>query len=293
MGADQIIMSVEKETYIYDREHIHNELSAREILPFIWKIINPQSVADFGCGLGNWLSVAKTMGAKQIVGVDREYVLANDMYIPRENFIPHNLCEPFDLKRKFDLAICVEVAEHLPEECALNLVKTLTVHADTILFSAALPHQGGQKHINEKPLDYWVKLFQAHGFSFYDGLRQEFWNNPRVHFWYRQNCFLVSRNNLTELWGLPLAKNSYLHPELYQLYQAWHKQLAISEHDDLRKERDDLRKERDLSSRKATRLEARLSQVYASSSWRLTAPLRAVGGVSLPWPGAKRTRSSD
>ena len=63
------------------------------------------------------------------------------------------------LERKFDLAISLEVAEHLKSSSSEDFVQSLTTLAPMILFSAAIPHQGGLHHINEQWLEYWGDLF--------------------------------------------------------------------------------------------------------------------------------------
>ena len=194
-------------------EDVYNEKAAQEVLPYLFDLFAPKSVIDFGCGLGTWLKVADQLGANSILGIDRNYVSREQMHIPSGCFLGHDLCQPLDLKKKFDLALCLEVAEHLPAECASQLVETLVRHSDTILFSAALPHQGGQGHLNEREFEYCIELFQNHGFNFYDGLRQQFWNNPGVEWWYKQNMFLVYKKDMTEGFDLKPFKNTYIHPE--------------------------------------------------------------------------------
>jgi len=87
----------------------------------------------------------------------------------------------------------VEVAEHLPHEVADGFVKLLTDHADYVVFSAAIPHQGGSRHINEQWPDYWVSRFAQKGFILHDILRWCIWNDARVQPWYRQNILLFAK----------------------------------------------------------------------------------------------------
>jgi hypothetical protein len=69
-------------------------------------------------------------------------------------------------------------------------VESLTRHGDTILFSAAIPGQGGTHHINEQFPEYWAAVFRQKGFSVVDVLRPAIWTNNRVNWWYRQNLLL-------------------------------------------------------------------------------------------------------
>lgn len=176
--------------YIHD-EITHNSSAAEQVLPVLFSIFKPKSIIDVGCGLGNWIEVAKKMGAEDITGVDGSYVDRSLLKIDEKEFVECDLTKPFDLGRKFDLAICLEVAEHLPETSADTLVQSIVAHTDVVMFSAAIPGQGGQNHINEQWPTYWQELFQKYDYNMIDYFRPKIWNNTKIEFWYRQNMFLV------------------------------------------------------------------------------------------------------
>lgn len=94
--------------------------------------------------------------------------------------VVHNLQESFNLNRDIDLAICIEVAEHLPSKKSDVFIKTVTQSAPVVVFSAAIPNQGGNKHINEQWPDYWKELFQKEGYEKIDALRIILWDNPKI-----------------------------------------------------------------------------------------------------------------
>jgi SAM-dependent methyltransferase len=190
---------------------IHNTKDAEAFIPILSKYIQPNSVLDIGCGTGTWLKVFQDKGINDIVGVDGSNLDKSRLAIPLNHFIQHNLMQPLNLKRKFDLVICLEVAEHLPAESADNIIDTLIAHSDNILFSAALPMQGGQNHLNEQPFEYWVEKFNSRGYIVKDIFRDLIWNNSNIGWWYRQNMFLVSKTN--ELKQKKI--NDYYHPEAY------------------------------------------------------------------------------
>lgn len=196
--------------YVHD-EIIHNFKAAKEVLPFIIEKFKPTSLLDVGCGIGTWLTVAKDLGVKNVVGVDGSYTNKELLKINASEFIERDLREPFFLDRRFDLAICLEVAEHLPESKAEILVNTLCKHSDTILFSAAIPEQGGQFHLNEQWPEYWIRHFDKKGFAVHDLLRAKFWNNENVEFWYRQNMFIFKRREKQVEGDVILH---YVHPAL-------------------------------------------------------------------------------
>jgi hypothetical protein len=162
------------------------------------QLLNPKNVIDVGCGLGAWLNIFSKYGVSDILGVDGDYIDENKLIIPKENFKKANLGLPLDLKKKFDLAICLEVAEHLPPSEADSIVETLINHSDTILFSAAIINQGGQNHINEQWFSYWEKKFHSHGYTFYDIIRPQIWYNQNVDWWYKQNIFIVSKKTINQ-----------------------------------------------------------------------------------------------
>ncbi len=207
---------MKKTIYVHD-EIVHNSGAASQVLPILFELYRPNSIIDVGCGLGNWIEVAKKLGVNDIIGVDGDYVNRSLLKISENEFVEKNLLESFDLGRKFDAAICLEVAEHLPESSADILIESLTRHADVIMFSAAIPGQGGQNHINEQWPTYWQKIFANYGFVMLDFFRPKIWNNPNIERWYRQNMFLVVKE------GHALQKNidnqalAFVHPELFEV----------------------------------------------------------------------------
>lgn len=198
-------------------ESIHNTKAPKIVLPIVLNLLESKSIIDIGCGIGTWLSVAKDLGVSDVLGVDGDYVNSDLLikYINRDEFHSHDLTQPLDLGRKFDLCLCLEVAEHLPQEAAEILVQSLVCHSDYILFSAAIPGQGGQNHLNEQWPEYWEKLFNQYDFVFFDILRPLIWNESDVDFWYKQNLFLIGtkQNDLFKAdWKEVL---SLVHPHLF------------------------------------------------------------------------------
>ena len=114
-----------------------------------------------------------------------------DILIPAERFTVLDL-ETFQApeSERYDLAISLEVAEHLHEKAADNFFRQLTRLSDRILFSAAIPGQGGLHHLNERSPGYWAEKFRDCGFTQLDILRPRFLDDDRIAWWYRQNFFL-------------------------------------------------------------------------------------------------------
>ncbi len=171
--------------------------SAREIVPYLLELVEPKSVIDVGCGLGAWLSVFQENGVSDIMGIDGEWVDKKMLLIQQNQFLFSNFNNIIEFDKKFDLVVCLEVGEHLPENSAEKFVKSLTTLGNVIFFSAAIPFQGGTNHINEQWPDYWVKLFGDRDYLVIDCFRKKFWNNEKIRYFYRQNCFIfVKRDHL-------------------------------------------------------------------------------------------------
>ena len=118
--------------------------------------------------------------------------------ISPEVFRSFDMTKPFSMDRQFDLVVSLEVAEHLPHESAKQFVDSLVSLGPVILFSAAIPFQGGTNHINEQWPHYWLKLFQEQGYVGIDCLRQKIWENDKVNFWYSQNMIIVASPDYLE-----------------------------------------------------------------------------------------------
>ncbi len=182
---------------VYDRSFFADQetesyRSARAVLRAVWRFYRPTSVVDVGCGVGPWLRAVGDLGIDDYAGIDGDHVPVDQLWIPADRFVSHDLTTPLDLGRRFDLAVSVEVAEHLPATAAPSFVRTLTALAPVVLFSAAIPNQGGDGHLNEQWPDYWATLFSAHGYLAYDCLRPILWRDDTVAWWYRQNVLMFT-----------------------------------------------------------------------------------------------------
>jgi SAM-dependent methyltransferase len=166
------------------------------VLPIVQRLLNPTTVIDVGCGRGAWLKTFQELGINKIRGIDGEYVDRSKLLIPPECFTCTDLSEPFEMDGRYDLAICLEVAEHLPEKMAPILIQKLVAAAPAVLFSAALPGQLGAHHINEKMPAYWRALFERHGYVLLDPIRPAILTDSRIEWWYRQNTVLYASENL-------------------------------------------------------------------------------------------------
>jgi SAM-dependent methyltransferase len=164
--------------------------SAEAVVPAIMQLMQPASVADVGCGVGTWLAAFKRAGVPVVHGYDGEYARSAGLLIHDDEFTAVDLTRPLQVDRKFDLAVSLEVGEHLPEQAASVLVRSVVSLAPAVLFSAAFPGQGGTHHINEQWPTYWQALFARHDYVVLDPIRPLIWGNDRVAWWYRCNTYL-------------------------------------------------------------------------------------------------------
>ena len=174
--------------------------SARIMLPLLQEVYPFKSAVDFGCGDASWLSVVRELGGERVLGLDGPWVNEAQLKIPTDSFRRARIDEAIDLgsEDRFDLGISLEVAEHLPASRAPSFVKELGTAAPVILFSAAIPGQGGHHHVNEQWPAYWAELFAAEGFVCLDFLRMRVWNDEAVCWWYKQNCVVFAKQEVLD-----------------------------------------------------------------------------------------------
>src|SRR5262245_30538237 len=185
--------------------------SAKVVVPLVMNLLHPSTVIDVGCGMGAWLSIFGEQGRTTICGLDGFYVDRASLLIPADCFRATDLAQPFTCPERFDLAVSLEVAEHLPACSARGFVKSLCRLAPVVLFSGAIPGQGGTHHVNEQWPEYWRKLFAGQNFRMFDPFRPQLWHDERVTSHYRQNMFLFIHRDLLdsrpELHCLPEVKD--------------------------------------------------------------------------------------
>lgn len=203
--------------------------SGRKYAELLSQLFPIHSVVDVGCGRGAWLKAFKECGAETLVGVDGSWNSQANMIEGYIKFVSADLNRPngFLDGSKFDLAMSVEVAEHLQESSAAPLVQSLTRLADAVLFGAAYTKQGGNHHVNEQPNTYWAEQFARQGYAPFDVFRPVFWGDKDIAFWYQQNTFLYVRRDsdlfrhLTGTGTFPLDNLAFMdcvHPALYAIH---------------------------------------------------------------------------
>lgn len=180
------------------RSLVNSDVAAAHVVSAILHDVKPASVVDVGCGIGSFLAAFIKTGVPDVCGIDLPPSDEALLQIPLDLFVPHDLTLPIEKSRKYGLALSLEVAEHMPLVHANTLVQSLTSLSDIVVFSAAIPRQGGWEHINEQWQDWWARKFADHGYVAIDSIRDRIWNDESIPFYYRQNILMFVREELLE-----------------------------------------------------------------------------------------------
>jgi glycosyltransferase involved in cell wall biosynthesis len=246
------------------------------------------SVIDFGCGTGNWLNCFSINTDRTILGLEMETFAPYEIEIDPGLILHLDLGLYVNLQRRFDLALCVEVAEHVDPLHAPNVVENCVRHSDVVLFSAAIPGQGGLHHVNEQLPGYWAALFEKHDYAVVDRLRPQIWDDPQIPIWYRQNLLLYVRRTSPSFDTIAVRSNeggagpplALAHPDFLTFYTSEIRRLT-AESDSLRQQVDEaavaLRQARGGNDQlRQMLLESRLQEarIVNSTVWRAFLMLR-------------------
>jgi SAM-dependent methyltransferase len=189
--------------WIYDAAFYENSVegparwSAARIAATIVDDLKPTTIIDVGCGTGALLTALRDRGCR-VCGLeyaDAALAHCRARRLDVEKFDLEN--DEYHADRGFDVAISMEVAEHLPRKAADRYVDLLTRLAPVIVFTAASPGQGGTDHVNEQPPSYWIAKFREHGFEHVLEQSQR-WSDTwkaaaDVESWYYENLMIFRR----------------------------------------------------------------------------------------------------
>jgi SAM-dependent methyltransferase len=276
-----------------------NRYAARKILDILDRFLTIDSVLDLGCGIGVWMESALVKPGRAVLGVEFEEFAPHELAVDSKMIVNATLDQPIDLQRRFDLALCLEVAEHIEPEGAACVVSNCVRHSDVVLFSAAIPGQGGLHHVNEQPPEYWQGLFDQDGYDVVDIIRPLIWRDDGVPVWYRQNMLLFLNRKASSTLDFLRAKASEMsiplhraHPDLVYWRSLEVQREMARHHAELGEARREMARLEAECGQSLAALERALLQAeqdklalrqafLSSSSWRVTAPLRALGEVML------------
>ena len=229
-----LIGGVEQATTTHNKSQ---PTSQRLYLEHLQSIIPFKSMCDLGCGPGYWVNVACKMGIEDAMGYDIPIAGGQKRLIEASHLVECDLSELYDFGRRFDLAVSTEVIEHIPQGKEGTFIANCCAASDFVLFSGAIPYQGGVGHVNEHWLEHWNSFFKSNGYVCFDLFREKFWYDPRIQYYYRQNTvFYVHCSRVDELHSKGLNSTSQpqtrIHPEM--IIQCVNRALPPSERHFLR-----------------------------------------------------------
>jgi len=209
--------------HFYEERRNRTTYAAQKVLSIVADLCNFESVVDFGCGTGTWLANTRSFGSKRLLGIEGPWLHQDLLDDPSIPIRLQDFEAEIQLSAHFDLAISLEVAEHLSQGRAPSFIRDICVSARAVLFSAAIPHQGGDSHVNEQWQGYWANLFLENGYLPVDAVRPRIWQDERIPFYYRQNVLMYVPQEAYEdvalrsqtLYRVPINLN-IVHPRQYE-----------------------------------------------------------------------------
>lgn len=169
--------------------------ASKIVFKILDRFIDPKIISDYGCGYGIWSRcAAEQFPYSKVTGFDLETTIIKNKSrketFQNLHYAPINFETHEDSYVTCDLAICLEVVEHISHGRAKLHISRLCQTSDMILFSGAVKGQGGTGHINEQSLEYWVNQFKCHGWLPIDIIRPLIKHNRKIPSFYKNNILL-------------------------------------------------------------------------------------------------------
>lgn len=172
----------------YEQISVEEKPFADRLALFMRDVVRPNMVLDIGCGPGHFVYSMRDVGV-HCIGIDIDDRIRGKQHLLCENILYSKLVS--------DVAICLEVLEHIPEEDSDEVVDQIcTMFLDTLIFTAAQPGQGGVGHINCQPKDYWLKKFLRNGIrrnTLMEDTLKHYCQQGRYMGWFYNNLLVFSK----------------------------------------------------------------------------------------------------
>jgi len=192
---NSIIMDGIYDDYFYEQHMDTKTRSAVSIANVIVDTINPCSVFDIGCGNGIFISELNKRGI-DVLGCDSSKAAIRTS-CKNVTIFAADVTNPIMLNRKYDLVMCVEVAEHIHKKYSDQLIANCINNGERILFTSAPPGQGGIGHINEQPYEFWITKFNKFGFVHDEKMTlclKEKMRSKKVIWWITENIMYLRKS---------------------------------------------------------------------------------------------------
>lgn len=148
--GEQYYEHMDRESAINDSEQFANAVLSE---------YSPASIIELGCGTGRLLYPYQEEEL-EVRGVELSSIAQKVSRLSSNHFEEYDLTDPYYPEREYDIVLCIEVLEHLPESAADTIVDSICRSAPVAIITAATPGQGGTHHVNEKPHNYWINKFE-------------------------------------------------------------------------------------------------------------------------------------
>lgn len=129
-------------------------------------VFKPATIVDVGCATGDFVKGFQDRGLMAL-GIEGSKNCAPFLEAPQSTVLIMDLRRQFtklDLG-PFDVALCLEVAEHIEEEFVEEFLDNLCALSKTIVMSYAPPGAGGHHHVNCQHAPYWLMKMAQRGFK--------------------------------------------------------------------------------------------------------------------------------
>ena len=127
----------------------------------IVRSLRPRRVLDAGCAIGMLVESFWDRGVEAHGRDISEYAISQVRQDIRQYCEVGSIAEPFH--GDYDLATCIEVLEHIPEEIAIAAIREISRAAPRLIFSSSPLDIEEPTHVNVKPTIWWLRRFAEAG----------------------------------------------------------------------------------------------------------------------------------
>lgn len=139
----------------------------------VFDVLEPKTLVDVGCATADLVEGFIGLGV-DAYGLEGSSNCVPFLRVPKEKVLIMDLRLPIPYERSFDVALCLEVAEHIEPEYSDQFVRNLSKLSNSVVLTAAPPGQGGHYHVNCQPKEYWIdKMWLLGGYSCFLDIAEE------------------------------------------------------------------------------------------------------------------------